>query len=174
MLRDDTTHYFWFMVCANARRHTIVSIFPGKSAMSGSHRKENKRNNYAQNYMALLTPKQEESESISCSSLCLPAANLQIYMQGSCSIKSSKPDHKQGYFMPRSLPIFSKSRGLFLLMTNWPLVFTSGQWKFLCFLSFCDSKKLERFLKKKLSGKIFWELSLQCYYGLNVIYLFIR
>lgn len=34
-------------------------------------------------------------------SLC---ANLQISMQRSCSIKSSKPDHKQGYFMNTSCP----------------------------------------------------------------------
>jgi len=73
--------------------------------MSGSHRKENKRNNYAKNYMALLTPN-KRSRLICVACLCLPAANLQIYMQGSCSIKSSKPDHKQGYLMPRSLVVF--------------------------------------------------------------------
>jgi len=52
------------------------------------------------------SPQNKRCGLISVASLCLPAANLQIYMQGSCSIKSSKPDHKQGYFMSRSLPIF--------------------------------------------------------------------
>lgn len=124
---------------------------PRPVPMSGSHRKENKRNNYAKNYMALLTP-DKRSPRISFSPLCLPAANLQIYMQGSCSIKSSKPDHKQGYFMPSSLTIFTVQE---INSPNDELDFASGQWKLNSFVlsPFCDSKKFARFLQEKWLGK---------------------
>lgn len=52
--------------------------------------------------------------------LPLLCANLQIYMQRSCSIKSSKPDHKQGYFMCASCPFLGTGLEQRRAMTNWP------------------------------------------------------
>lgn len=90
----------------NFRRTSLLMSFLRTFLWQGD---ADKRNNYVKNYMALLNP--ETMPRFLCLSLPLPllelallCANLQIYMQRSCSIKSSKPDHKQGYFMCASCP----------------------------------------------------------------------
>lgn len=78
-----------------------------------------KRNNYVKNYMALLTPEAFVSlPRCHFHELPLLRANLQIYMQRSCSIKSSKPDHKQGYFMCASCPFLGTGLEQRTAMTN--------------------------------------------------------
>jgi len=70
---DDTVYaLFLFYVLANAHGCYILMdlpIYSQRIPMSGSHRKENKRNNYAKNYMALLTPKQTLWTHLRCVSL---------------------------------------------------------------------------------------------------------